>query len=169
MNGEDHMDNREVLGGDESSKPSAAFKDLAILLGVAVLVFVLSAMFDVFNKVISWVYQHDTWQLDELFTVAVYFVLAVSVYAWRRHVEVVEQLRGRKKAEAEKARLIPELERARAEVSRVRKLVPMCSECKRIRDPKGYWHPVEVYLESHLAANVGDGLCPDCARRLYGG
>ena len=114
-------------------------------------------------------YRHDTWQLDELFTVALYLAVAISIYSWRRYRELLEQVRLREKAEAEKARLFPELERARADVSTLRTLVPMCSSCKRIRDQRGNWDPVEVYLENKHSTKIDDGLCPDCARKSYTG
>jgi hypothetical protein len=168
-NDRENIGKQPLRGADSFSKKSAAFKDLVIILGVSVIIFVLSAFFDVFNKAISWIYRHDTWQLDELFTVAVYLAVAISIYAWRRHRELLDEYRHRQKAEAEKAELVPELERALADVTTLRTLLPICSSCKRIRDPKGYWDPVEVYIENHTSAKINDGLCPDCARKMYGG
>jgi len=144
-----------------------ALRDVALIAGGAVLVFLTSAEFDLFNRVISWIYRHDTWQLDEAFTVAVYLVIAISIYAWRRHNDLVRQVRQREEAEAEKARLMPELEKALSDVSALRMLLPMCSSCKRIRDSGGHWYLVEAYIESHLHAKIDDGLCPDCARKRY--
>jgi hypothetical protein len=161
---------RQPLRGTGSSPvKSAALKDLVVMLVVSVALFIVSAFFDVFNKVISWMYTHDTWQLDELFTVAAYFAVAISIYAWRRHRELRDEIRYRQNAEAEKAELVPELERALADVSTLRTLLPICYSCKRIRDPKGHWDPVEVYIENHVAAKINNGLCPECARKMYGG
>jgi hypothetical protein len=152
---------RHFLAGSRSSR------DLGIIFTLAIIVFAISANFDLFNKVISWVYRHDTWQLDELFTVAVCLVFAIAFYAWRRHRELVVQIRGRQQAEAARARLIPELETALADASQLRKLLPICSSCKRVRDAKGYWSHVEDYLEVNLQARLDGGLCPDCAREFY--
>jgi hypothetical protein len=143
-------------------------RELMVIAVLSVLVFAFSATFDIFNKIISWVYSHDTWQLDELFTVAIYLVVATAIYAWRRYAELIDQVRRREQAETEKARLIPELDNARADVSALKKLLPICSSCKRVRDDTGYWNQVEVYIESHLLARLDDGICPDCARKLYG-
>jgi hypothetical protein len=150
------------------SKKPAAFRDVIIITSLSILVFSISATFDVFNSIISWIYRHDTWQLDELFTVAVYLVFAIAIYARRRHKELVVQMHLREQAEAEKARIIPELESARADVSVLKRLLPICSSCKRVRDDKGYWNQVEVYIETHFLTRLDDGTCPDCARRLYG-
>jgi hypothetical protein len=149
-------------------KKPRAFKDLVIVVALGLIVFAISAAFDIFNKIISLVYRHDTWQLDELFTVAVYLVFAIAIYARRRHNELVVQVRRREQAEAEKARLVPELESALADVATLRKLLPICSSCKKVRDDRGSWNEVEVYIESHFLARLDDGICPDCARKLYG-
>ena len=142
-------------------------KDLTGIIVVAVLVFALSAWFDVFNKIVAWMYSHDTWQLDELFTVTIYLVFAIAFYAWRRERELLEQSSRRQKAEEEKARLAPQLERALADVSRLRKLVPMCSHCRRVRDDRGYWEQVEAYVEVNFSTRFDSGLCPECAAKLY--
>jgi PAS domain S-box-containing protein len=44
--------------------------------------------------------------------------------------------------------------------------VPLCSACKRIRDEKGYWKDVEVYLKERSGTDVLAGLCPDCTRKV---
>jgi hypothetical protein len=146
---------------------SRASTELTVILLVGVLVFALSATFDVFNRIIAWLYRHDTWQIDELFTVSLYLVLAIAIYAWRRHRELVIQTRLRERAESESARLIPELESALDDVSTLKKLLPLCSSCKKVRDDRGYWSRVEEYVEIHYQARFDDGLCPECARKLY--
>ena len=145
----------------------ASLKDLVVIIVCAVGVFVVSAWFDIFNKIVAWMYSHDTWQLDEVFTVALYLVCAIAFYAWRRHRELVEQTYQREKAEAEKAQLTPRLEMALADVTRLKKLVPMCSSCKRVRDDKGYWDQVEAYVEINFSTRLDAGICPECAAKLY--
>jgi hypothetical protein len=45
--------------------------------------------------------------------------------------------------------------------------VPICTSCKKIRDDKGYWERVEVYVAKHTEADFSHGLCNECAHRLY--
>ncbi|MDD2998384.1 MAG: GAF domain-containing protein [Candidatus Riflebacteria bacterium] len=59
------------------------------------------------------------------------------------------------------------LEQALSEVKTLRGLLPMCSNCKKIRDDKGLWTRLEAYLSSHTDARFTHGLCPDCLRELY--
>lgn len=46
-------------------------------------------------------------------------------------------------------------------------ILPICSSCKKIRDDKGYWNHVEVYISSHSEAEFSHSICPDCFKRLY--
>jgi AmiR/NasT family two-component response regulator len=66
-------------------------------------------------------------------------------------------------------RLNAQMEAALAQVRTLRGLLPICASCKRIRDDKGYWHQVEVYIRDHLNVEFSHGLCPECARKLYPG
>jgi hypothetical protein len=150
-------------------KKSRAFNDLLVIFLLAILVFGVSARFDIFTMLIAWVARHDTWQLDEVFTVALFLVAAFAIYARRRHLELREQIRRRQQVEAEKALLLPELESALADVSNLKRLLPICSHCKKIRDAKGYWIDVDDYLEFHYQTRLDGGLCPECAKKMYGG
>jgi CheY-like chemotaxis protein len=71
------------------------------------------------------------------------------------------------KTEAERDRLIRELEDALAEIKTLRGILPICSYCKKIRDDEGYWHQVEVYIRDHSEAEFSHGICPECAKKLY--
>lgn len=60
-----------------------------------------------------------------------------------------------------------QLEEALAKIRALRGLLPICSNCKKIRDDKGYWHQVEVYVRDHSDVEFSHGICPDCMRALY--
>jgi hypothetical protein len=47
-------------------------------------------------------------------------------------------------------------------------LIPICANCKKIRDDHGYWSQLEQYLRTHSEATFSHGICPDCMDRLYG-
>jgi hypothetical protein len=142
-------------------------KDLVLIGGSAAAVFALSATFDVLNLIIGWIYQHETWQLDEMFTVFIFLTVAMSIYAFRRYREMRSEVRRREHAEATNAQLVPALERAREDAASLRKILPVCPTCKRIRDTRGNWYEMETYLEVHYAARVNDGQCPGCARDAF--
>ncbi|MFC1499579.1 GAF domain-containing protein [Candidatus Zixiibacteriota bacterium] len=51
------------------------------------------------------------------------------------------------------------------ELQSLRGLIPICAQCKKIRDSEGYWHAVEKYLINHPEADFTHGYCPECAKR----
>jgi PAS domain S-box-containing protein len=73
----------------------------------------------------------------------------------------------RKRTEKEREELIAELQTALAEITTLRGIIPICSNCKKIRDDKGYWEQVETYVSRHTPAEFTHGLCPECVRKLY--
>jgi PAS domain S-box-containing protein len=71
----------------------------------------------------------------------------------------------RRNAEGERERLIRELQAALAHVRTLRGLIPICAWCKKIRNDRGYWEQLELYLKNHSEAEFTHGMCPDCARK----
>lgn len=55
-----------------------------------------------------------------------------------------------------------ELEESLAEVKTLRGFLPICANCKKIRDDYGLWTRVEEYISKHSEAEFTHGLCPDC-------
>ncbi len=66
------------------------------------------------------------------------------------------------------ARDITELKRTQAEVRQLSGLLPICASCKKIRDDKGSWNQIEIYISRRSAAEFSHGICPDCEAKLYG-
>jgi AmiR/NasT family two-component response regulator len=64
-------------------------------------------------------------------------------------------------------RLNKELERALNEVKRLTGILPLCSFCKKIRDDKGYWEQVDIYIQKHSEADISHSLCPECMKKHY--
>lgn len=83
-------------------------------------------------------------------------------------VGVMIDITERKKAEAQKEKLIKELQESLATVKTLRGLIPICSHCKNIRDDKGYWNQIEGYIQKHSDAQFSHGMCPECSDELYG-
>jgi len=62
---------------------------------------------------------------------------------------------------------INELEEAAAHIQTLKGLIPICANCKKVRDDKGYWNRIEEYIGKHSGAEFSHGICPDCLRDLY--
>ncbi len=63
---------------------------------------------------------------------------------------------------------ISERKRAEEEIRMLQGILPLCSFCKKIRDDKGYWEQVDVYLRKHSQADISHGVCPECMTKHYG-
>ncbi|MCK4448154.1 MAG: GAF domain-containing protein [Candidatus Marinimicrobia bacterium] len=72
-----------------------------------------------------------------------------------------------KRAEEGKEKLINDLQKALSDVKRLSGLIPICANCKKIRDDKGYWADVEKYISERSDVDFTHGICPDCTKKLY--
>jgi len=57
---------------------------------------------------------------------------------------------------------IADLKRALSEVKILKGMLPICSYCKKVRDDKGYWSQVEVYIKDRSDAEFTHSICPQC-------
>lgn len=73
----------------------------------------------------------------------------------------------RKKMELKNESLITELKDAISKVKTLSGFLPICSNCKGIRDDKGYWNKIEEYIQKHSDADFTHSICPKCAEILY--
>lgn len=72
-----------------------------------------------------------------------------------------------KLAVEEREKLIVELKKALSEVKTLSGMLPICANCKKIRDDQGYWNQIENYLSKHSEALFSHSICPECAASLY--
>ena len=79
----------------------------------------------------------------------------------------VSDITERKQAEEQRDKLIAELQKALSEVKTLRGFLPICANCKNIRNDKGYWEKIETYIHDHSDAEFSHGICPECAKKLY--
>ncbi len=71
-----------------------------------------------------------------------------------------------KEAEQELRRKNADLRAYLDELQSLRGLIPICAQCKKIKDSSGYWRAVEEYLTKHPEADFTHGYCPDCRREI---
>lgn len=74
----------------------------------------------------------------------------------------------RRVTEREREKLIDQLQIALHEIKALNGIVPICSNCKKIRDDKGYWNLLETYIEEHSEASFSHSMCPECSDKYYG-
>ena len=84
--------------------------------------------------------------------------LRARIDVGRRMVELRARLAGH----------VRELQQALSEVQTLRGIIPICANCKSVRDDAGYWTRVEMYVSEHSEARFTHGICPECMKKLYG-
>lgn len=67
----------------------------------------------------------------------------------------------------EKEQLIAKLQDALGQIKTLTGLLPICANCKKIRNDQGYWERIEAYIAKHSRAEFTHGLCPECREKLY--
>jgi len=82
--------------------------------------------------------------------------------------EIIGYRRAHQEYLTEREELIRNLQEALGKVKQLSGFLPICASCKKIRDDQGYWNQIEAYICEHSEAEFSHGICPDCARRIYG-
>ena len=96
--------------------------------------------------------------------------VTVAVVPWDGKPALLYSLRDatqRTRAEREREKLIQELRAALATVNQLSGLLPICANCKRIRDTEGNWANLERYISERSNAEFSHGICPECREELY--
>lgn len=52
-------------------------------------------------------------------------------------------------------------------VNTLEPFLPICANCKKIRDENDEWTPLEIYISGHSETEFTHGICPDCREMLY--
>jgi len=82
-------------------------------------------------------------------------------------VQSFQDITKRKQVEEERKKLVIELQNALAKVKLLSGFLPICANCKKIRDDKGYWNQIESYIRDHSEAEFSHSICPECSKKLY--
>lgn len=98
---------------------------------------------------------YQTWWFITLIVLSILGMIAGMVYyrIWQ-HKKYERELEAR-------------VNEALANIKVLSGLIPICANCKKIRDDSGYWAQLEAYLQSHSEATFSHGICPECAEKLY--
>jgi hypothetical protein len=85
---------------------------------------------------------------------AAFIILGIAIATIKRLLEIEKELSRSLKSTIEEVRLL-------------KGFLPICSSCKNIRNDRGYWEKIELYIEEHSDAEFTHTLCPDCMGKLY--
>lgn len=125
-----------------------------------VIVFFVSAHYDLLELTADFAQKYEDWELDEFIVVAVFLTFILAFISTQQLCKIL-------KSERELLQKNEELEKAFSEIKQLRGIIPICASCKKIRDDRGFWHQVEAYVRDHTDADFSHGICPECAEKLY--
>jgi phosphoserine phosphatase RsbU/P len=54
-----------------------------------------------------------------------------------------------------------------SEVRQLRKLIPICAWCRKIRNDDNYWQLVESYVTEQTGSEFSHCMCPSCLENLH--
>lgn len=154
----------ETINRPASHNNQARFYILALSFVIAVLLGLADHFIIYWNTIVR------------LLLLLIVVFLTVKIKMLNEHLEekvqektscLVAEIDEREKVEKERAKLISELQTALDEVKKLSGFFHVCASCKKIRDDKGYWNQLEVYISEHSEAQFSHGICPDCAKKLY--
>ena len=49
-----------------------------------------------------------------------------------------------------------------SEIAELRRMIPICSVCRKVRDEKKSWSRIEAYFKKHWDLDFSHSLCPEC-------
>lgn len=80
---------------------------------------------------------------------------------------VMRDVSARKNLEAERERTIQDLRDTLNNVKILSGNMTLCVSCKKICDPAGQWHPLELYLREHSEVILNHEVCHGCAQHIH--
>ena len=58
------------------------------------------------------------------------------------------------------------LRQALSEIKILEGILPICAQCKKIRNTEDNWVQMEAYISKHSGAVFSHGFCPECAKKF---
>lgn len=52
-----------------------------------------------------------------------------------------------------------------SDLTELQRIVPICMNCRKVRDDDEYWRNIESYFSRHWDLRFSHGLCPECTRK----
>lgn len=127
--------------------------DLAVLVILAVLVYLVLTTLKVLPRAYAWGMQHAGWQLDHVATLFGVLTVMFALFATRRWLDLREEIHQRELAESQ--------------LHALRGILPVCAHCHRIRTEDDDWVSLDRYVRMHSEADFSHGICPDCLAEHY--
>ena len=94
--------------------------ELGLMLVLSIFVFFIAASFDMFEQLVGIVWRYENWELDELIIVAVFLVMALSVFSVKHWLAF-------RKVNAVLIKRNRDLQQAMTQLRELNGIIPICS------------------------------------------
>ncbi len=91
---------------------------------------------------------------------ATFFSAIIYIKMQQAHFTAFQGLRREQSVNAE-------LRSAMTKIDTLHGLLPICANCKKVRDDNGYWEQIDEYIKDHSDVTISHSICPGCAKELY--
>lgn len=81
-------------------------------------------------------------------------------------IETLQDVTDDKLISEERERQISELQMALTNSKSLKGYIHICAWCKKMRNDKGIWDPIEIYFEKYFDAKCSHGICPECLKKV---
>jgi len=119
------------------------------------------------EKIISALKFEKTRYLSIVLISGIAFLMALVLILIIYNKKIRNNRKYLKKINFELEKLNLELHDKVNEIKTLSGLLPICAQCKKIRNDRGYWEQLEGYISEHTSATFTHGICPNCAEVLY--
>lgn len=52
------------------------------------------------------------------------------------------------------------------EIHQLKRLLPICMYCKKVRNDQNYWEQIDSYLHTFAGTDFSHGICPECLKKI---
>jgi hypothetical protein len=148
-----------------SMRVTALYIGLYLLLGIVIAFRFCSG---IARLEISADYFMTSWAHWNAYIICIAFIFSVTLVTVHYYRKSVESLMGIiKNQRDELVRTNEDLVNTSKKIKILSGLLPICSNCKKIRDDHDNWHRLETYIKKNSEADFTHGLCPACIKTLY--
>ncbi|HOO78454.1 MAG TPA: hypothetical protein PK636_00980 [bacterium] len=146
-------------------------KLLSLLVRIGIVMLLGMSVFEALKQAVA--PGIDLWE-SHVVTIAFGTLTAIvaSLFILKKQIALNESLHEKDarniKLQRELQATIEQLQTSIATINRLTGMLPICAHCKKIRNDTGEWESMEKYISERSTAEFTHGLCPKCARELYG-
>lgn len=137
-----------------------AIIELVIVLLLGIPVWFIAGYLDFFELLVEWSAKHERFEIDEFFTVTIYFTLALLVILIRRHINLKEHLKELKQKNLE-------IREATNQIRVLKQIITVCSYCRKVRGENDKWQSLDSYISEHTDSRFSHGICPTCIKHHH--